>query len=367
MKKKEIRLGLVSPIMGKANLKPFKNLTKLIKPLSDSLRVIKIFDKSLENIAPDDALLHGKQDNFISQIFYYLYVQLKISHKLYSLSSDVDIWIFYLGHKMIIPMITAKILGKKLILIMGSSPKDNRLDFPLTSQLLIKFNLFLIDCLVIYSPSLLVNWNIEKHQKKVQIARHHFIPAEHLKIEKNVMDRENFVAYVGRLSEEKGFHNFLQAIPLVKSTDVNFIICGDGDLMDTMNSYLEENHIKNVQIKGWIPNHELTSYMKEFKLIVLPSYTEGLPNTMLEAMATGTPVLATPVGAIPDIIVDGENGLIMEDNSPETIAKNIDKALSNENLDRIALKALENLKTNFSYQKTAKDWEKIISSLLTKH
>ena len=361
MKKKETRIGLVSPIMGRANLKPFKNLIKLLKPLSDTLSVIKVYDKTLENYADEDAILHEKRDNVITQILYYLYVQLMISRKLYILSGDVDIWIFYLGHKMLIPMITAKLLRKKVILIMGSSPKDNMLDFPLTSQLLIKFNLFLIDRLVIYSPSLLVNWNIEKHQKKVQIARHHFLPNDHLKIEKKVKDRNNIVAYVGRLSEEKGFHNFLKAIPLVRD-DVNFIVCGDGDLMDTMKSYLEENHIKNVQIKGWIPNQELTSHMKEFKLIVIPSYTEGLPNTMLEAMATGTPVLATPVGAIPDIIVHEKNGFLMEDNKPETIAENIKKALDYPNLEEIADKAFRDVGNNFSYQSTAKNWQEIISS-----
>lgn len=363
MKKKEIRLGLVSPIMGKANLKPFKNLTKLIKPLSKSLSVVRVYDESLKGIAQEDALFHQKQDNFITQIFYYLVVQLKISHRLHSLSGDVDVWIFYLGHKMLIPMITAKLLRKKLVLIMGSSPQDTRLDFPLISQLLIKFNLFLIDRLVVYSPSLLVNWNIEKHTKKVKIARHHFVQSEDLKINGKVKDRDNLVAYVGRLSEEKGFHNFLKAIPLVKLDDVKFIICGDGDLMETMQNFLKENSIDNVQIKGWIPNQKLASYMGKSKLIVIPSYTEGLPNTLLEAMSTGTPVLATPVGAIPDIITNGENGFLMDDNTPETIARNIEKALSSDNLDEIATKAFEDLLTNFSYQKTSKDWEKVINSL----
>ena len=105
----------------------------------------------------------------------------------------------------------------------------------------------MIDRLAVYSPSLLVNWNIEKHIKKVKIARHHFVQSEDLKINGKVKDRENLVAYVGRLSEEKGFHNFLKAIPLVKRSDLNFIICGDGDLMETMQDFLKENSIDNVQ------------------------------------------------------------------------------------------------------------------------
>ena len=53
----------------------------------------------------------------------------------------------------------------------------------------------------------------------------------------------------------------------------------------------------------------------------------------------------------------------MEDNTPETIARNIEKALNSDNLDEIATKAFEDLLTNFSYQKTSKDWEKVINSL----
>ena len=85
----------------------------------------------------------------------------------------------------------------------------------------------------------------------------------------------------------------------------------------------KENLNNKVELTGWIPHDELPDYSNMLKLIVLPSYTEGLPNIMLEVMACGTPVLATPVGAIPDVINDGENRFLMENNSQECIAENV--------------------------------------------
>jgi hypothetical protein len=67
--------------------------------------------------------------------------------------------------------------------------------------------------------------------------------------------------------------------------------------------------------------------------MVIPSFTEGLPNIMLEAMACGTPVLATPVGAISDIIRDSETGFIMENNSPKCIIENVNRVIGSSELE----------------------------------
>ena len=104
-------------------------------------------------------------------------------------------------------------------------------------------------------------------------------------------------------------------------------------------------------------------YLNELKLLVLPSYTEGLPNIMLEAMACGTPVLATPVGAIPDVIKDGETGFIMENNSPERIAENVIRALNDSNLDIIVKNARELVEKDFTYEAAVERYRKILGSI----
>ncbi|HJH26732.1 MAG TPA: hypothetical protein C5S37_08160 [Methanophagales archaeon] len=115
-----------------------------------------------------------------------------------------------------------------------------------------------------------------------------------------------------------------------------------------------------VKLTGWIPHDELPEYLNDLKLVVLPSYTEGLPNIMLEAIACGTPVLATPVGAVLDTIKDGETGFIMENNSPECVAKNVMRALYYPNLDEIVKNAREFVEEEFTYEAAFERYKKVL-------
>ncbi|HQE50035.1 MAG TPA: glycosyltransferase family 4 protein, partial [Fervidobacterium sp.] len=81
---------------------------------------------------------------------------------------------------------------------------------------------------------------------------------------------------------------------------------------------------------------------------------------MLEAMACGTPVLATPVGAIPDVIIDGETGFIMENNSPECIAENVIRALNSPDLERIAGNGRRFVEENFTFEKVVENWKRVL-------
>ena len=125
----------------------------------------------------------------------------------------------------------------------------------------------------------------------------------------------------------------------------------------------KENLNNKVELTRWIPHDELPDYLNELKLLILPSYTEGLPNIMLEAMACGTPVLATPVGAIPDVITDGETGFILENNSPECIAENVMRALNHHDLEKIVKNARELVEKEFTYEAAVKRYRAILKEL----
>ncbi|MDB5239094.1 MAG: hypothetical protein JWO00_429 [Candidatus Parcubacteria bacterium] len=80
-----------------------------------------------------------------------------------------------------------------------------------------------------------------------------------------------------------------------------------------------------VIFRGFVPHADLPAYLQASDIFVRPSRTEGLGNSFLEAMAAGIPVIATPVGGIPDFLTDGETGLFCEVDNPQSIAQKVQK------------------------------------------
>ena len=283
---------------------------------------------------------------------------------------EVDTWIFFLeAHTLILPVIISKIISDNTLVLVGSCLKHT---WTANKELIILFSIILenigyklTDKIILYSPNLIKEWDLEKYNKKIIINHRHFLDFEKLKITKNINQRENLIGFIGRLTPEKGIKKFLDAINILSKNEKNFkfLIGGDGYFKDEMEKFLKMNELTDhVNYVGWIPRDELPNYLNELKLLVIPSCTEGLPNTMLEAMACGTPILANPVGAIPDIIEDGVNGFLIEKNSPDYIAKDISRIM-NLRIQEVSYNATKMVNENFNYQKVIENWNKIIKQL----
>jgi glycosyltransferase involved in cell wall biosynthesis len=184
----------------------------------------------------------------------------------------------------------------------------------------------------------------------------------------NIMERKNIVCFIGSARFVKGFHIFINAARLTSSkNNVLFLIIGKYSKCEPkhLNEYLNlkevKKRFKNIQFVGRIPHSTLINYLCDAKLLVLPSLTEGLPSAVVEAMACGTPVLATPVGAICDLIKDGQTGLIIQENSPAYVSERILQILEeNELLQNISKRSSEFVKGFFSFEKSLEIWRKIL-------
>ena len=314
---------------------------------------------------------HTSGANLFTRSINYAYTQVKILFKLLKLSSFVDLWLFVMGGEgLIIPMLAAKMRGKLVLICpVGSgvdSLKAQQDSLAGVLALLRNMNYRLADGIILNSKRLIEELGLQKYQRKTLIAHAHFIHFDKFKVQKPLSERDNLVGYVGRLSQEKGILNFLEAIPLVIETrdDVRFLIAGDGQLRARAETYIQQANLSSkVKFLGWVPHDELPSYLNEMKLLVSPSYTEAGPYTVFEAMACDTPVLSTPVGQVPDAITDGKTGFILENNSPECIAKNIIRALKHPNLEEITRRAHEFVEREVSHEAAVNLFKKVLRSL----
>ena len=374
--KKIKNIGIVTRPVPKAGIAPLLNLTIILSSIMDHVFLITSGEGKKINYGEINNLniieLNYKLDkNVIFKFIQYLYMALETTVHIFLLRKKVDTWIFFLeSHVLIFPLLMAKITSKSAIILLGGSLKEVS---KTKKDPLIHFSAFienigyrLADNLIVYSKNFIKEWELEKYGEKVIIAHRHFLNFNKFKIIKKYNKRKNLIGHIGRLTEVKGTMEFLHAINLLMEMydDVEFLICGEGNLKDEVMLYLEKNNLKDkVKYNPWISHDDLPYYLNELKLLVLPSYTEGLPNIMLESMACGTPVLATPVGAIPDVIFDEETGFIMENNSPECIAKNIMRSIESPKLEKISNNASYLTKTKFERDNLISKWFNLFKEL----
>ena len=118
----------------------------------------------------------------------------------------------------------------------------------------------------------------------------------------------DYVAYIGRLSSEKGIHTLLKAWRNIG--DVPLKIVGSGDAQDDLIRFADENNLP-VEFLGLRPREEVLNIVRHAKLIVIPSeWYEGFPMVALEAYACGTPIVASRIGSLAEIVKDGYTGLV---------------------------------------------------------
>jgi glycosyltransferase involved in cell wall biosynthesis len=352
----------------------------ILKPLSNEIFVIdgdfpEIPDRRIHIIKIKADL---KKESMLTRSIKFILIQLKCSNILIKVSKNIDIVIFF-GATTILPMLLAKFLKKKIIVILGGSAWKTTdqvyrerlfgiggLVFPFILRSLERIGLTISDRIVVYSESVIKFLGLERYKDKILIISNIYLDANKYKITKNLKERRNLIGFISRLNEGKGIMNFVNAIPLIlkERNDLEFLIGGDGALFDEIEQKLKNNGTYNkVKLTGWIPHDELPDKLNELKLLVFPSYSEGLPNIVSESMTCGTPVLATPVGGVPDLIRDRKTGFIMEDNSPEGITKNVIMALNHPNLDNIVKNARRLIEERYTYEAAVEKYGEMLNNL----
>jgi glycosyltransferase involved in cell wall biosynthesis len=157
------------------------------------------------------------------------------------------------------------------------------------------------------------NWILTHQYDENFVQRHKLANASTIKI-----------LFLGWVIKDKGIFELLDAFNQLQSPSVRLWIAGDGPELEAAKAKVSELKLSEVvHFYGWVFNDQKMQLLKEADIFVLPSYAEGMPNAVLEAMASGIPVVATTVGGIPDLIKDNVNGFLVKPGDANMLAEKI--------------------------------------------
>lgn len=160
-----------------------------------------------------------------------------------------------------------------------------------------------------------------------------------VKFSKQIVNRENSnivnFLFLGRIGKRKGAFELIQAFSHIPSHDrnrTNLTIAGDGDVERARNLVTDLKLTPQVTILDWVNSSQRDALLAKSDVFVLPSYNEGLPMAMIEAMSFGVSIISTPVGGIPELISHGENGLLITPGNIKELSSAMQSLIENEEI-----------------------------------
>ena len=177
---------------------------------------------------------------------------------------------------------------------------------------------------------------------------------------------ERVVVAAGRLSPEKGFGVLIDAAAEVCANDpgVGFVLFGEGDERAALEAQVAARGLtRRFRMPGFTP--DLDRYLPCADVVALSSFTEGLPNVLLEASAAGVPVVGTAVGGVPEVIADGETGYVVPPGDAAELAGRLSQLLDDRDLRRAMGDAgRRRMQTQFTFESQAEAYLQLFDRLL---
>ncbi len=218
------------------------------------------------------------------------------------------------------------------------------------------------------------------HSVKKQLIEHYGVPPERVRVIHNGVDleryfpstkRRNLILYIGRQTAHKGLPYLLRGFAEFIRThkDYSLVMVGErleGGIDPSLIRLSETLGIRDkVKFTGRLPDREVKKILSTARCLVLPSLAEAFGMTVLEGMAAGTPVIATNVGGIPEVLQDGWNGLLVPPADPASLANSIDRLVSDPKLSRTltanGMKTCEQFTWEQTARKTLEVYEQVCS------
>lgn len=229
-------------------------------------------------------------------------------------------------------LVVGKLMRKKVIFHMHSAMVDEYMARcnPLKKRLVIKlFNKY--DAIV----------TISKYWEKVMRSYtqsdiyviYNPVKSKEIVLPENI-PRKITVLTLGELGNRKGTENIIKIAASLKDENIVFIVGGNGDVERFKALASEYGVEEKVIFKGWVSGQEKEELIRSASIYFLPSYFEGLPMSIIEAMSYGLPVVSTEVGGIPEIVIQDYNGMVHKPTDLEGMKNSINKLKESPGLIR---------------------------------
>lgn len=184
-------------------------------------------------------------------------------------------------------------------------------------------------------------------------------------IQDPVIHQKSFVT-LGRLGQRKGTYDLVEAVDIARKTvpDIKCYLAGDGDV-EKVKELVKEKHLENnIDVVGWANFDKKLELLKSVSTVVLPSYNEGLPMSILEGMACGKAIISTTVGAIPEVISE-ENGILVKPGNVQALSEALIECAQNlEKIKRMSECNIDKVEKQFSVDMMHDQLSKYYKSVL---
>ncbi len=166
------------------------------------------------------------------------------------------------------------------------------------------------------------------------------------------------ILFVGTLCFRKGIRELLHAFRLLKNKykDLRLIMLGNNSMKKWIETFVSHNHLDSaVELPGVVDSKEITKYYSRASIFALPSYSEGMPTVMFEAMANKLPIVISRVGGVEEVIRDGINGMLVNPGSVQDLYDKLELLVEDERLrDMLSANAFEEFSANYTWGQNAR-------------
>lgn len=174
------------------------------------------------------------------------------------------------------------------------------------------------------------------------------------------------ILFLGWLEAEKGVLDFLDAILNIEpKNDIKIFIAGGGSCEDKAKAFVNEHNLHAiVTFLGWVEGERLKEVLTSSDILVLPSWAEGFPNAIIEAMAAGLAVIVSSVGNIPEVLTHNSEALLVPPKDNKALVNAITNLINDDDLrDRLALSGHNFSEKNFSIDSAVQKFHRLIHSV----